>query len=288
MSDSNSNVLSPLPIRTILQEAIQLSWAHRKHFGILLVIPSLLLAGSRFLQDIWIFQDDQSAISWSKLAYLAIISSPLVVAFGIFAIACHRSILLTPHGIPALGYLGWSARETRFVLYSILLSSLTWLAIGVCFSFSLLTLVFLTVIFSSWLSTIAAWKDWDWVAPASLTFFLAIFLVAYPIGRLSLVLPAIAVDRKVSARWSWVISEPYDWQLAFLVGVLPFGSAVLQTAFTTLLPNIIPDTLQYLLEGFLYSTLLVMEIAILSLSYRTVSTRNPESSHSTLPTTEMS
>lgn len=249
MSDQTSRP-SSLQIWPIVREAVQLSWTNWKHFGFLIVIPSLFLAGNRYLQDIWIFQDAESLVSWSKLALLTFLTAPSAVIFSIFAIACHRSILLTPLAVTKIGYQGWSHRETRFVIYSLLLASLTWLGIGVSFFLALMASVFFAVICSSCPGVMAIWERLDWVGPVAFTFFFSAFLVGYPIGRLSLVLPATAIDRTITFKWAWFISEHHAGRLALLVGAVPFASLLLQTALSQLFPDTFPDPLQYLLEGF--------------------------------------
>lgn len=86
---------------------------------------------------------------------------------------------------------------------------------------------------------------------------------SYIFSRLSLVLPATAIDeRNFTISSAWKISSGNGWRLTLLVALLPF------TIY--LLLNFLPEydsILYYLITWFAWLIVSVIEIGLLSLSY---------------------
>ena len=176
-----------------------------------------------------------------------------VVIFVIFAVHCHRLVLLGPQtDVPLIP--GWSWRETRFLLWGIAI----YLVLGFC-------IVLFSLILASPLSLQSGPVDADetagvlrWVK--HVTGILATYVVA----RMVLVLPASAVDHKPNLRQVWMLSRGNGWRLAIIVGGLPW-------AFSWLIDLANRDgasIVEWLFLAVAGIVLLVVEIAALSLSYR--------------------
>jgi uncharacterized membrane protein YfcA len=89
----------------------------------------------------------------------------------------------------------------------------------------------------------------------------------YVAARLSLVLPATALDRTVTLRWSWGQTSSNGWRLFVVIGVLPW---ILSSLISWLYREnaSIPEVAVILALSVL---LMVMEIAAVSLSYSELS-----------------
>jgi len=88
-------------------------------------------------------------------------------------------------------------------------------------------------------------------------------LATYVVARLSLILPAVALDQKLTLSTVWDLSEGNGWRLAVVVGGLPWLLNYLQgLAFSE------TDMIPAILRSVVYCTLLIVEVAALSLSYK--------------------
>lgn len=273
--------MKTLQIWSILSEAASNPWRNRRHFGTLLIIPTIVFVVNKLVEDTWLFPLAENASRSTILSTLGqwiVLGLPYTIVFTILAIACHRSILLGVHTVPTVGFLGWTRRETRFAMLSVAFA----LFMGTMFGLSLLIAFLVTDacsgIFSS-VSRIVPWVELTQDAIfVPLSYGIAIFLIAYPVGRLSLCLPATAVDRLVSFRWTWLSSKPHDIRLAFLVGAIPLGSILLQDSIMGTVEEALGLMVRYALEAVLYCSLLVVEIAILSICYREIENMKASSS----------
>ncbi len=265
--------MKPLRIWPILSEAISTAWRNRGHFLPLLIIPTIVFIVDRLIWETWLFplaENGSRPMILSIFLQWVVLGIPYAVVFAIFAIACHRSILLGIHTVPNVGFLGWTKRETRFALLSIALAVFTGLMFGVCFFIAILVTTVCSEIFSS-ISQTVPWVKLtaeDMIVP--LGYGIAILLIAYPAGRLSLLLPATAVDRQVSFQWAWLSSKPHDIRLVTLVGAIPICSLLLQDSILRSLERSLASVVYYALEAVLYCSLLVIEITILSICYREI------------------
>ena len=108
----------------------------------------------------------------------------------------------------------------------------------------------------------AEWDGWSWIGK------ICEALVTYVVARLSLILPGVALDQKLTLSAVWDLSEGNGWRVALVVGGLPWVLNHLQgLAFPT------TNMLAIILSSVLYCLLLVVEVAALSLSYKALTGR---------------
>ncbi len=170
----------------------------------------------------------------------------------LFAVDCHRLVLLDPAARRLRALPSWSRRETRFALMSIALLVLAGLAIYAA-STVLLNL---------------PWVRSAGEGAAARIVYLALVPAYYVFARLSVVLPATAVDRRIGLKWAWRSTKRNGWRLVVVVGVLPW----LISEFVNLTYRSNPTIIETIVFSAFAYALTVVEIAALSLSYRELTT----------------
>lgn len=222
--------------------AFLIPWWNRAAFARALAIPLALLAS---LSLSWHFFGKQlpTALHWTLYVFYWALFVP-------FAVTCHRLVLLEPRAVASRMAPRWSRRETGFFL---------WLAaVGVTFA----GVVF--VLTTSILNAPFRWKGEPGGAWFQWSVFLAKLPAFYLCARLSVVFPAIAVDRKVSLKWAWDATTGNGWRLVLVVGALPWVISGAVGLLYRLIPGV-ATTVALTVAGF---ALLVVEVAAISLSYR--------------------
>ena len=154
----------------------------------------------------------------------------------VIAVSTHRIILLGPDTVTTLGAFNWSMRETRFAMYGFFL--------GIIMVFVMFPLLLIP--------QIGGW--------------LAVPVVCWVIGRLSLVFPAIAIDEESSFSNAWDLSRNH--QILMIVVVIVFPVLLF-------LPSQLFLRVPY---GFVISSILstlavVFTVAALSVAYKYVKGR---------------
>jgi len=91
----------------------------------------------------------------------------------------------------------------------------------------------------------------------------AAFAAYWVVGRVSLMLPAIALDQKPDFVAAWLASRRNGWRLAIVVGVLPWGLQQL----TELLSRNGASGAEFALLVVLGAALVIVEVVALTLSY---------------------
>lgn len=188
------------------------------------------------------------------------IQSPLlfVVFFLVFAatsimamVNFHRVFLLDESTISQTRPLRFSGRELRFLGW--------WIVVGTCaLIISILIAMFaIPLLVSFQIST-----DNSPIL-MSVIELISMFPVCYVIARLSLLFPATALDRRPDLGWAWATSKGNSIRLTFLVGIIPL--------VTSEILDLIPpfESIFYsVFIGIIWSLVVVVEIGLLSLSYR--------------------
>lgn len=89
-------------------------------------------------------------------------------------------------------------------------------------------------------------------------------LSLYVLGRISLVFPATAIDKKVSLKWSWVITRGNAWSMFVIVALFPLPFSLLINFIWSENATEIENAVLSVASFFV----LVIEIFALSLTYR--------------------
>jgi len=236
---------APLPVGKILAGAFLIPWWNRRAFARALAFPLALLAT---LALSWYYTDHLLPTVVKLLLCLA-----YAALFTLFAVVCHRLVLLDPDRVASNPLPTWSVREGLFFGWMIgawllyLVAYLVTLTVAV----NLLGMAFESVRASP--ASSLAWVE----AAASLPAF-------YLIARLSPLFPATALDRKVDPKWAWRLTRGNGLRLMLIVGFLPWALSYLPP----LLYRSEATALETVLLTVAGIALFAIEIAALSISYR--------------------
>lgn len=260
-----------MPIWVILREAVSQVWVRRGHFGRLMPLPMITTAVIGYLQDLWdqpnaeepIVQILAEGVFWTAL---------YGIIGALFAVVIHRSILLDERVSLRQWFFRLSKREITFTSWSFFIGGGMWLMIALGAALS----TALAIPFAIWCSDLFSriGETLPWLENLGQTILIGVgvsvigFLVSYFAARTSLLLPATALDQRQKLGWAWTISKPHAMRLAFLVGVIPIASWLLQALGLTWISELLWDPVYQILLAFVYCSLLILEVAILSLSYR--------------------
>lgn len=238
---------SPIPILSILHDAIAIPWHKRATmFWALLPISVALIAASMMGPLILEGFGNIGFLIWIIILGLAGV---------LFAITCHRLVLLGNESVPKYGLASWTARETRFVGWTLA-------AFGFAAFFGFIVNIPVLVLIAA-LSGNSGPPPALWVASAC--GILAWIPGYYLFARLSILLPATAVDERPSVVWARQLTRGNGWRLFLIVILLPvfitLGSGIL---FFLLGHSVIAN----LLISATGCVLGVIQVAALSLSYK--------------------
>jgi hypothetical protein len=238
-----------LPVQRIIIEAAESCWELRGRLARVLIVPGIVFLalniGAHFVRGdvLWYF--------------LYRFSGELVLALA--AVSCHRLLLLGAVSVPDFGTNGGNARDWKFLVAFL----------GLWITTSLLLMV------GGFLANVALAPFGLHVMASEPTWLYAVRLIAwlpglYLLSRLSMALPAIAIDQPLGFRGAWQLSRGHSWQLLVLVALLPWLVIEFDKAIAALLPAapFAPDLASSVLVSVLFLLLLPLEIAVLSLSFR--------------------
>ena len=236
----------------MVQEALAIPWRRREDFAYALPVPLALLAG---LMLAWYFAGEllRPLSGWALyLGYCLVFAA----CFTLFAVHCHRLVLLAPpRRLGALALPAWSRRESRFLFWLVTL----WLA----YMATVWAVLMLFASALSWSRELEAWFDQVQLA--------AKVPALYVVARLSLVFPATAIDRVVDWKWAWRASRGNGWRLMVVVTVLPWVVSQL----VGFLYRDEPSAAEVVLITVLGTALFALEIAALSIAYRELTKDEP-------------
>ena len=231
-----------LDVGKVALGAFLVPWWNRGAFAKALALPLVLLVA---LTVSWYYASGYLPQLSHWVLYLV-----YGALFVLFAVTCHRLVLLDPQVVASRIAPRWSRRETHFFLWMI----------GVWLIFAAVTFALTTALLNVWL---------PWVSePNSTLFGWTVFLAKLPafylFARLCLVFPATAVDRNVDLKWAWSRSANNGWRLVLLVAVLPW---VISHA-VGLLYRGNASVVEIILLQFVACAFFAVEVAAISLSYR--------------------
>lgn len=224
--------MQKLPVIEVIHEALGVVWERRVRLAQALLGYVLFFAAMDTLAT---YIGEGGA--WLQFG-LTLVSLAMLT---LFAVTCHRIVLLDGDNVPRYGLCAWTPRETRFLGWSIAL----YLVVGIL----MLTFVAISAAASAF-------------SMHSVGFVLALLPSAYVFSRLSALFPATAIDQRRDMQWAWELTEGNGWRLTVLIAVIPGLIAVLESRLSS-------DYLPLNLIGtFGTYALTTIEIAMLSVSFR--------------------
>jgi hypothetical protein len=242
--------MKPLLLTKTIQQSLQVVWAKRRRLFWALAPSGLGLACLHAAVE----NLKASAPQW-LLVLLLTISSGLL--FTVFAVACHRIVLLDGAGIPRYGLRAWSMRETRFLGWSVV-GSLSYMAI------TLILVMMLTFLLPA---TGVVLDPATPEASVSQIFmvigFAAMIPGSYVMARLAVLLPATAIGERHNMEWAWKLTSGNGWRLTLLIALLP--------TLLSLLGGLADFGEHFglkFLAGLLSYAVVAVEVAVLSNAFR--------------------
>jgi hypothetical protein len=232
-----------LDLGKVIAGAFLVPWWHRRAFARALALPLLLIV---LHTVVWYYYVLPVIPEYAWLVYAV-----YGLLFTMFAVTCHRLVLLDPESVASRWKPTWSMRETRFFF---------WIA-GLWGAGLIGILIALTVLAAVWNWTIGTRPDDDWTDWAVFALKIA---GLYFFARLCMLLPATALDGKPSLRWSWDLTRSNGWRLMVVVGGLP-------VAFRYLVGFLYREDatrVEWLALTMVGVALVAVEIAAISISYR--------------------
>lgn len=233
-----------LAIAQIIINALKASWEKRKRLAQVVALPSLALV---VIATYWSYAD-RKVDTMDAMVWVAL----WTMAFSPFALACHRVLLLGNDSLPQYGIMRLTKREIKFF---------AWLsAIGLIGFF--VKAISIMTIGNVLVNVIEIQNDWlVWILKG------ADVLAAYLVARLSLILPSIALDEQLSLSHVWHLSQGNGFRLTIILVGLPWLLAYYGQF-------IFPEEMnlaQVTLCRILYCVALLLEVAVLSFSYKALS-----------------
>jgi len=224
--------MNRLPIKRVITEAASNCWGLRRVLAQVMALPVLVYFALCIIR----------VQLYPKDSLIAVMLS--CVAMMLAAVACHRVLLLGPISVPRFGLTRLSKREFNFMAAAILIWATTTVVHGV---------------FNRLADEVGLrfepWEPWQLVA------WLPGF---YLMARLSLILPAIAIDAPIRIRDLWRLSDGNGIALSILVASIPWLIRLGEWGLgQTLLPRV-----ETFVSPLLYVLFLPLEVSLLSMSYR--------------------
>lgn len=234
---------APLNVVKVVIGAFVVPWWNRRAFGRALAIPLIMLAS---FSVTWKFTDGNlpQLSNW-------LLSALYLALFTLFAVTCHRLVLLDSHSVASSVVPRWSWRETRFALFIVAVGLISLITVSVLVT--LLHNMFLRHATPELSSTVVSW-----IQNASSIPMLYLFT------RFSLVFPATAIDQRMTLQSSWALTRNNSWRLFVVVAVLPW---IISHA-VGLLYRGEASVLEIVLLTCFSFVLMAVEVAALSLSFR--------------------
>lgn len=241
-----------LAVLKILIGAVLLPWRGRTRFLRALGIPTLI---SVLVWALW-----TSMAPDDRLAALLVFTPLYLLAFSLFAVTCHR-LVLVPAGDNPLALDGMIGRRIlRFFAWLLVIYLIT----------ALTHMMVMTVVIN--LPGLATRLTGEGAEPthqrvvSSMAWleFMASIPAIYLLGRLSLVLPSIAVDRRLTLKGSWLLTRGNGWRMFVVVGLLPWAMGFL----LSLLAREDATILEQALLALVMYAMTAVEIFALSLAFK--------------------
>lgn len=234
---------TPLLAAAILKDAVLALGRNWRPLGLALIVPVLGLAVVR-----------QVSISFgASQAALWLLLAPQLFFYVLFAMSCHRIVLLGKTALPNRFGLYWSMRELRFTGWLLVLFALT-AAIWVSISQAVLAAGY-TVTTPIWFGI----------------YFLTVWLEA----RIGMVFPATAVGQPADLARSWRMTRGSGLAIAIPLFVAIIAGDLLISLLDAVLMQPEFPILAFV-NDLVTIPLIALGVAILSVSYRHLASRGSE------------
>jgi hypothetical protein len=235
-----------LPVPRILAEAITLPWERRAAFAKALALPAIAIVAT---QVGWYLANEQLSDPMKWAAWGA-----NKILWVLFAVICHRLVLLGLRPADVARVPGWGSRETLFLGWLLLLWAIIMpIVLGLIMVFGTIVGQFSTALFDASVDSIQ------------------LVIGIYFFARLSLVFPATAIDVRTNPVKAWRQTRGNGWRLVVVIGVFPWAFGEIAAFISGDEPGIA----KAVLVTALTTVLLAVEISALSLSYREL-TQTPD------------
>lgn len=230
-----------LPVGQIIAGSLAIAWFSRREYIKAITVPTLLIVG------IWALSAALTPVSKTAAGWITL---PLfALAFTLFAVSCHRFILIRPVAGARIS-VAIGRREWRFMYWA----AGIYVIVALCKMIPLAVILNVEALSSSladgempyWMTLIGSIPAW------------------YVLGRMSLVFPAVAIDKDASLAWSWQKTRGNGWRMFAVVGLFPM---LIDAAIWLVWRDeatIVEDTLL----SIVYFIGLSIQIFALSFSYR--------------------
>ena len=248
--------MKPLPVIAIIKETLLTVWQKRFVLFRALIVTGLAMAALDVAM-----RHSLKSVGWGSFLLLFALDVILGGAlFVLFAITCHRLVLLGETSVPQYGLLSWTSRETRFFGWGVVSCLYGLLVIG-----PVLIATFFAVFFVDFADKETT-KYWG-----TLGAFMGSVPAVYVLARLAVLFPATAIGERRNTDWAFDTTAKNGWRLVaattlitapFLFGIhaLPVDHSLLGD----------------FLMGLVDYAFMAIGIVALSLSFRFLSPTSPE------------
>lgn len=191
-------------------------------------------------------------LGWMSLAWLNAVLT--LVVFTLFAVTCHRIVLLGETSVPEHGLLSWTSRETRF---------LGWLLVSFLY-FAMVFAPMVIAVVAAGFTGVSFIKGYEkyWALPA-------VAPAMYVLTRLSVLLPATAIGERRNTDWAFETTAGNGWRLLIATSLIPVTFGLVADALP-LDHSLFRDFVVELVD----SAFMAVGIVALSLSFRFLSSVN--------------
>ena len=234
--------MRPLPVITIVKAAALVVWRKRLSLFRTLTAAGLAIA----LLDTAPGYFSMGRPGWAITTLYSALSA---IILTLFAVTCHRIVLLDETATPRFGIHTWSKREMRF---------LGWTVVGYLFFLVIMIIIGLIV---------GAIPGLVNTSDVSLLIYAMLLPSSYMLARLSILLPATAVDERHDMKWAWDITANNGWRLTVIVALLPVLLGFIGVFISDFTEIEAPLILRFI-GHFLSYSLVAVEIAALSVSFQ--------------------
>ena len=226
-----------LPVKAIIRQAMWSPIALRKQFLKVLIIPVMLLMALYYLR-IYLTGD-----SYVISLMLSLIS---FLVYCYFVISVHRVVLLhEDYAGVVIPRLSW--RVARYLIWFVVVS----LILGLIAA----PLMILNHLMSN---------DTAGLDKSLLVYFVIMLPAVYVMARLSLIFPAVALDKRPNIERAWAMTKNNGWRMFIVIGVLPYLFTLLENVISREESTFVEDIVILLLNY----VFLIIEISALSFSYQ--------------------